>query len=256
MRLILLSWFLLIFIMSETLLSQHFLILGGGYSAILYTSESLDEFTESYNNFNRRYLSQPLDGIDNGIGFRLDIGYRYLSKWHFAGSGGYISYVEEDLAKYTNGERRRNKFEHRMMYLEGEAGIGIKNFFINGILGLYFNRNSKFSSDYISVDGQSIPKPLNGVYKNSVTIASDIGIAIGLYRHPFFLVAKVTIPVFTGGSDEVLRDERQSKVEEGTDRFPRNFADLFSKDPYYEGVKNDIDGIKISILLSYAIKLD
>jgi len=131
MRLFVIPLFLL-FMLNKILPAQHFVMLGGGYSAILYNSEELDEFTDSYNSINRGFLSQPLDGIDNGMGLRLELGYRYISKWHLAGFVGYISYQEEDIAKYTNGEKRQNKFEHSMMYLEGETGVGIENFFING----------------------------------------------------------------------------------------------------------------------------
>ena len=235
--------------------AQNFILLGGGYSAILYGSDDLDEFTNTYNFVNQQNLLQPLDGLDSGMGIRWEIGYRYSGARHYAVTGGFISYTEDDLAKFSNGEKRRNSFELSTMYLEGEAGFGLDNFFITGVLGLYFNRKSQLGTSYKSVSGEVLDKPLNGVYNSAVVLAADLGLAVGLYRPPFFLVAKVTHPILTGGSEDPLLDERLDKISEGTERFPVNFAEFLGKGSY-KGVSSDIDGLKISITISYAINVD
>jgi hypothetical protein len=233
--------------------AQNFVLLGGGYSAILYGSDDLDEFTNTYNLVNQQNLLQPLDGLDNGMGIRWEVGYRYSGARHYAVTGGYISYTEEDLAKFSNGEKRHNSFKLSTMYLEGEAGFGIGNFFITGVLGLYFNRKSELSTTYKSLSGES--KALDGIYNSAVAMAGDVGLAVGLYRHPFFLVLKITHPILTGGSEDPLKDERLDKIAEGTERFPVNFAEFLGKGAY-KGVSSDIDGLKISITISYAINVD
>jgi hypothetical protein len=236
-----------------SLSAQNFVLLGGGFSAIFYGSDDLDEFTNSYNLVNQQNLLQPLDGLDSGMGIRWEIGYRYSGIRHYAVTGGYISYNEEDLANFSNGEKRRNTFELSTMYLEGEAGFGIDNFFITGVLGLYFNRKSELKSVYKSVSGES--KALDGIYTSGIVMAADVGLAIGLYRHPFFLVGKITHPILTGGSEDPLIDERLEKTSEGTERFPVNFAEFLGKGSY-KAVSSDIDGLKISIMISYAISVD
>ncbi len=235
--------------------AQHYVTLGGGFSLSFYDSDDLDHFKETYNLVNSPNLASLMMGIGGGEGLRGEIGYRHLGRLGAAVLIGWQRFSRSDLAEFNNGEVRRIELKLSSLYLEYEFGHTLENFlFVNGVVTVFLNRKFTLESIYSVPMGEVPKKRLSGTYKSDPSLSTDLGIAVGIFKKPLFLIGKITYPLFTGGSSNVLQDRSSEKIADGTNIFPRDYVD-FLNEPTYEGVTSDIDGLKISLTLAFAITL-
>lgn len=250
MKKILLIFFVLLFCNSP-LRAQHYFTLGIGFSGAFLKSDDLNRFKDTYNLVNNPYLSKYMRGIDGAVGLRWEVGYRYMGGLSTAVLVALQNYTSKDAATYQNGETRNLELEMNSMVVEWEIGHTHNNLFISGVFTLFFNRKLILESEY---SGSLEKDPLSGTYISDATISTDLGIAIGIIRRQIILTGKITYPLFTGGSSNVLQDKRLEKIANGTDIFPADYADYcFEKN--YKGVKSNIDGLKILVTVVFAIPI-
>lgn len=234
--------------------ADNFVTLGLGFSGIFYKSHDFDQFAETYNLFNREYLAKPLQSFDNAFGLRWNVGIRGISKLNYAIITGYLSYVDNSSAVYGNGERRDFKFNQSSFFIDTELGYTYERYLINGVMTFYFNRNSSIESSYAGDTSHQITQSLSGTYKALSSYALDLGVSFGIIKEPFLIIAKITYPVYTGGSEIFFRDQSLEKVQNEIDGFPRDYFAYVGKEPY-PAVRANIDGLKFLISLNYMIPL-
>ncbi|MBL7074426.1 hypothetical protein ISS37_04205 [candidate division KSB1 bacterium] len=253
MKKILIMFFILMVFKSQ-LWAQHYITLGLGFSGAFFDSEDLDRFKETYNSVNSPYLANYMRGIGGAMGLRWEIGYRYIGRLGTAVLIGMQNYKSNDAAQYQNGEVRNLELKMNSMYVESEIGHTRKNFFVNGVLTLFFDRKLTLKSKYSGPTSEAVKNPLNGTYNSDTSISTDMGIAIGIIKEPIILTGKITYPLFTGGGSNILQDKRVEKIENGTDIFPNDYED-YCFDKTYDGVASDIDGLKILVTIALVIPL-
>ena len=126
-------WIILL-VLTNQLLAQHFVTFGIGFSGMLNNSDDLNRFTETYNFVNSPTLRSPLNGFNWSLGLRPEVGYRYLDKWNTAFVIGIHRSVEHDFANFTNGESRKLELRISGGFLDCEIGRRWNNFIINSML--------------------------------------------------------------------------------------------------------------------------
>jgi hypothetical protein len=232
--------------------AQHYLTLGAGYSAALLGSDDLNLFKDTYNGVFGLSLIQPMKGFDVSVGMRWEIGYRRWSKINMAFYLGSQNFSGTDQARFYAGERQFT-LDVKTYFVEFEAGRTIKKFFINGVLLVFFKRDVTLNSVYSTSEEES-KKALDGTFKGITAVSTDFGIALGYFKEPICLTAKITYPLFTGGGSRTLQDRSPDKMEEGTYIFPDDYeAYLFGEG--YQGVKSNIDGLKFMVTVAYVFKI-
>jgi len=236
--------------------SQHYITPGIGFSGAFYQSEGLDRFKTSYNSVYNPYLAKYMQGLGQVVGLRGEIGYRRIERFGIAVLVGMQNYVSNDLAQFQNGETRKFELKTKSLFLEGEIGYTHNNLFINGVCTFFFNRKLSLKSTYSNpITNEDITnKALNGTYKGDTSISVDLGIAAGIYRDPVILIAKATYPIFTAGGSSVLEDNKLEKIENHTNVFPDDYRAYLLSEPY-SGIASNIDGLKISLTVAFAIPL-
>jgi len=245
------KYFILCFcVIASTGFAQHYLTGGVGLIVSLYNSDGLDHFVTTYNDVNYYVLTNPASNFSNAFGVRGEIGYRYMGDLSAAALIGYQNYSFENGAGFSNGEDRIFKLSFDNIFIEGELGYNFGNFLLNGILGFYVNRDVVLEATYNGLAYQA----LTGKYPGETSFSSDIGICFGVFKKPFFLLGRITYPIYTGGNDDRLIDNNPDKIEDDLYKFPDNYW-AYTQRESYNGVASDIDGIKFLITLSYAIQI-
>lgn len=248
---------LLVFALSmplPRLWAQHYLTLGMGFSTTIYNSNELDNFSDTYNLMNQPYLLAPLQGFGSAEGFRWEGGYRRFGRLNITLLAGLQTFLSKDAAPYKNGELRELQLKMSSLYIEYEMGRAWKRLFVNGTMMLFLNRRFTIASTYFAATGEVSRTPLDGTYKTKSAFSGDLGIAVGFFREPVFLVAKVTYPVFTGGASHVFEDRRSRKIAERTNIFPSDYI-KYSFRERDDGVAANIDGLKISATVAFAFRI-
>ena len=233
--------------------SQNYLTLGGNFGSMLYRSDDLDRFKDTYNFVNQGTLSSFafLQGFGSGEGVGFEIGYRHFGRWNFALLIGRQNHKGIDSAEFQNREARRLKLQINNYYVESEFGFWPHVFFVSGLVRAFFVRNLTLESKH---SDPSQPNPLNGTYKSSAPFAIDLGVAIGILREPVMVTGKITYPIYTGGHSNILEDPDPAKIADGFNFFPDDFAQFFDGMPY-KGIAGDIDGLKISVTIAVVLPL-
>ncbi len=244
--------FISVLVFQFSLQAQHFITLGMGLGRTFYNSNDLTTFTETYNAVNAPNLVTSFHGIENAIGIGWGIGYRYYRSITTAFFVGIQNYDKKDAAKFGNGEKRELNFNTNSIFIEYDLGPSFNKLFICGLLGIYY-RNLKIESTYYRLTSQDPPTSLTGVYKSNGSLSSDIGITAGFCRFPAILAIKITYPIYVGGGTKVLRDNNETKIAEGLDKFPDDYLAYVSREAY-TGVKSDIDGLKLAITISLGLR--
>ncbi len=221
-----------------------------GYTYALTSSDDLDYFAETYNYMNRGSLYAPLKGFSGSAGVRFQVGYRNVKGIHRAITAGYQSFENRDIAQFYNGANRTLSLKMAGLFIEGELGKMLRRpYFINGVMTFYLSRNVKLKSSY-SDPSEVASTSISGNYEGFAAFSADIGVAFGFLREPFMLTCKISFPIYTGGSSNLLRDTSPEKIEQGTQVFPDDYEKYLFYEPY-TGVKSNIDGWKILITGSF-----
>ncbi len=247
---------IIVFIIALTTLTRadSYVSIGLGFTGVFYKSHDINQFTQTYNLYNHSILIKPLQSFDNGFGLRWEVGYRRINKMNFALNTGYLSYVNNSTAEFDNQQRRDIKFSQSNFFIETEVGYNLNKYLINGVVTFHFNRNSSLESSFTGDDDDPLENSINGTYKTLSSFALDLGIAFGIVKAPFLIVAKISYPVATGGSEIFYRDQTPEKVQNEIDGFPRDYFAYAGKEPY-PAVRANIDGVKFFISLNYMIPL-
>jgi hypothetical protein len=234
---------------------QHYGVVGTGVTLNLYDSAELNHFRRTYNAVNGPNMSQLLSGFDNYVGLRFEGGYRYVGyRLTTAVLLGWRRLTSSGNGLFNNGDSRNFRIHSDAFYLEGEAGRVWGNLFVSGMLTLFFNRNINLKSSYSNVSGSDYVERLDGAYKAKTFISGDLGLAVGIQKNRTFLIGKISHPVFASNQADRLRDADPQKVVDGSDHFPDDFIKFTNREPY-SGVRNKLDGWKISIVLAFAFKI-
>lgn len=242
---------LALLLFAPCLWGQHYLTLGVGFSTMLYGSDDLERFRDTYNQVNGPNLRTQMKGFGTGEGIRWELGYRYLGRLSMAVLAGVQNYTGSDAAHFQNGEVRDLELEINSLYLEYELGYLRKKFFVNGVVTVWMNRKPTVKSEY-QTQASGTRNPLTGTYKTPASLATDLGVAVGVLREPVFLVVKVTYPVFTGGGSKILEDRAADKIADGLSLFPDDYVRYVDRQAY-KGVASDINGLKVMVVVSLAI---
>ena len=102
------------------------------------------------------------------------------------------------------------EMEKRDFLSRESVSYNFGNFLLNGILGFYVNRNVVLEATYNGLANQA----LTGKYPGETSFSSDIGISFGVLKKPFFLLGRITYPIYTGGSDDRLTDNNPDKIKQ------------------------------------------
>jgi len=226
---------------ASTASAQHFLTFGVGFSANFYESDDLSLFKDTYNIVNAENLAQPLEGIGGGaLGLGTEVGYRYYKKLNAGVRAGWQTSKIRDRAQYGNTESRNIEYRVRHFYLETEVGRSFSNYFINGLVALFFNRDIKAESEYTAPTNEDEDKALNGTYRGLLLLPrKDRQLGVGR--------AQIYIHVD-------VRDDSPEKVSDNTARFPRDYFEYLNGGNY-GGVRSTIDGLKVSITTAFALPI-
>ena len=246
---------ILLILTISPLQAQRLLTLGVGFSTSFYDAKEMNTFSNTYNFVNQDNLQTLLQRINGAEGLRFEAGYRNVAETNWGVLAGFQLFIRRASADFNNGEVRNLEFKWNSFYTEFEIGKTWNIFFINGLLGFNFNRRLKIESNYLDGFGNPQDRLLNGSYKNNSVFTTDAGFAIGYYRRALYLSLKFAFPVFTTNRSKVFRDKSPAKVAEGSDRFPDDYIFFLNGDDY-EGVSNEFNGLKISLAVSYAIRLN
>lgn len=234
---------------------QHYGVVGTGVTLSLYDSAELNNFKQTYNAVNGPNMSQFLSGFDNYVGLRFEGGYRYVGyRLTTAVLAGWRRLTSSSNGLFNNGDSRNFRIHSDAFYLEGEVGRVWGNVFAGGLLTLFLKRDVSMKSSYANVSGSDYSERLDGTYKARSVIASDLGLVLGVRKNRTFLMAKISRPVFAANTSSQLRDSTPEKILDGSDRFPDDFIKFSNREPY-DGVRNKLDGWKISIVLAFAFKI-
>ncbi|MBC8186521.1 hypothetical protein H8E88_36025 [candidate division KSB1 bacterium] len=249
-----LAFVLLIF--NSLLYAQKYVTVGAGVSGAFYNSKGLKEFKETYNLMNQNYLKQLMKGLSQPLGLRGEIAFRYFSdRFNFAGLAGLQHYTIKDVAEYHNTESRYFELKATGLYLEGEFGLNFDGFFVNGVVTLFHNNGVTLKSEYsFPPTTEETIKALDGNFKGESYYSTDLGMAFGIVKEPIVISLKVTYPVYAVGGSAVLRDKNSTKVTMGTDIFPDDYGAYLFSEPY-DGIKSNIDGLKILLTVAFVIPL-
>jgi len=241
-------------LLTTHLLSQHYITFGIGVSFGYLDSPKLSLFNETYNNVNQAGLERPLKGFNGIEGLRWEIGYRYVQNFILGLTGGYQSFQGTDFAKYYNKESREVELDNSSFFLEPVGGIKIRKILLSGFLTFHFKRETKLTTAYFGPIEDIPTKSLNGEYTTRSSSSIDIGASIGFIYAIFMFTGRIAYPIYTGGSENQLRDPHPQKIEDGIDIFPDDYVKYLNFEDY-EGVRSNIDGFKIILSVSFALKI-
>ena len=244
---------LLICISIPTYATNYFTI-GLGFSGVFYKSHDFDQFARSYNQYNRDILVKPLESFDNAFGLRWEVGFRSIDKLNFGLNTGYLTFVDNNTAGFSGGVRRDIKFNQTSFFIETELGYHFNQYLVNGVVTFLFNRNSSIDSDYSGDQADRDEQSISGTYKTLSSYAVDLGISFGILKLPFLIIAKISYPLYTGGSEIFFRDQQPEKVQNEIDGFPKDYMAYVGKETY-PAVRANIDGFKFLVSLNYMISL-
>ncbi|MDZ7343094.1 MAG: hypothetical protein ONA90_01125 [candidate division KSB1 bacterium] len=246
---------LVVLLCQSPLLAQHYLTIGAGFQGMLYGSDDLDRFKDTYNTntFNVANLAFPMKGFGAGVGFRLEGGFRRFSRFSAAMLVGWQNYTGNDGAQFRNGETRNLELKIKSFFIESELGYGWNKIFVNALVALSFNRRLTMESKYEGEISGPLD-PLSGTYKSGPHLTTDLGIAAGVFKAPLFLVLKIAYPVYTGGQSNILEDPQPQKIADGFNFFPDDFNKFVNRETY-KGVASDVDGLKMLITVAVAISI-
>lgn len=233
------------------LCAQHYLTAAIGLAGSSVSSEKMDSFRETYNEANKFVLKEKLDGFTFGVALRTHLAYRYISNWNTALLIGYQKFNDFDIANFSDGSRRKIALQTSAFFAEYEWGYTWGEFFSNGLLCFYFNRIVQIKNTYNSSDPDYLSS-FSDTFKGSESFSTDIGVALGFIKKPFFIVLKVSYPLYTGGDGDILTDARQDAALK---KFPADYFKYSQNEPY-PGVPGNLDGMKFILTLSYAFKLE
>lgn len=246
--------FIIVIVCIPQLWAQQYLTVGMGYSGAFFGSDDMDYFKETYNWVNAPSLYKGMRGFAGSVGLRWELGYRYLGRLNGAILAGIQTYESQDEAKYLNGELRGIEIKIKSLYVEGEIGKTFKRFFVNGLLVIFLNRRTTLKSTYAEIWGERPKTGLDGTYEGSISTSADLGISLGFFKEPFLLTLKVTYPLYTGGKSTVLRKVNIEESRNEVYVFPNDYEAFLYGEPY-QGVTGNIDGLKILITGSFAMKI-
>ncbi len=242
--------FLIVFITSS-LSAQHYITTGIGITGSPFSSDKMDKFRKTYNETNLFVLTQKFDGFAFGLGIRPEFGYRYIDEYSAAALISYQTLTDFDVANFSSGDTRKLTMDLTAFYFECEFGYNWGDYFTNGLVGIYFNRQITIKNTY-QTDDPDFVSSFTGTFKTDPATSADIGIAVGMVKSSFIIILKAAYPLYTGGESNFLID---SKQEEDLKRFPADYFN-YSQNNSYAGVTSDIDGIKFTLTFSYAFKLN
>jgi hypothetical protein len=245
--------FILLFILmisTSQLWAQQYLTTGLGYTIAFLRSEDLSLFKKTYNSVQAEYLYRPLQGFWGALGVRGQITYRKFDYWNLAIHFGYQSFENQDASHFWDGYVREIRIQMKSVFFEFEYGRRFRNYFVNGVTTFYYRRRVSLESAY----NGSVINLLDGKYKGFVPFSADVGIAVGIYKNPLFLVCKITYPLFTMGKSIALRDDSIEKLRQEAYLFPSDYEAYFLRQAY-QGISSNIDGLKILFTAEFAFRL-
>ena len=220
--------------------AQDHLQLHVALAGMFPNSADLDNFGETYNALNNRYLARKMDGMATAVGWRWAAGYRHFDRFNYALTIGMYQVGCEDQARFTNGERREYKLDIRSPFVEVDAGYFTGSYLFNGLLTLYFGRQIRLQTNYVSFDPRD--RPLDGVYRGEVDVSIDLGVMAGMIKYPFIITTRISFPVYSSDDGTALSN--------GVNEFPGDYFSYVGKGAY-PGLSADIDGFKIFVTLGY-----
>ncbi len=233
---------------------KKFLTVGLGLGAGFLGSDELTNFKTTYNYVYGPYLFNPFKGFGGAMVFRVELAYRKFGPQNMTFLLGWQKYKNRDVAEFAAEDAFLRQLELNMNgpYADFEMGITYKRrYILNGVISLFMNRKVSIKSDY---EGGEQKADLIGTYEGFVPFALDLGVVLGVYRDPIFLTCKITYPLFTGGGATALYDPAIARSQNDTPIIPSDYYDYFSGGGY-EGVKSNIDGLKIIITMSVVAKM-
>ena len=201
----------------------------------------------------QRRLEKFMKGLRQLFGLRGEVGFRYFNSFNFAFLAGIQNYSIKDVAEFHTNDSRYFELKMNSLFIEGEFGHKFDNIFVNGVLTFFFNKKITLKSSYSgpTVTSDTV-KALDGNYKGDTSFSTDVGIVVGILRDPLILSCKITYPIYTAGSSNVLQDNKKEKVENGTNIFPDNYDAYLYSEPY-NGITSNIDGLKILVTIVFAV---
>ena len=115
---------------------------------------------------------------------------------------------------------------------------------------LFLNRKVSLTSDYVGEEKVGFI----GEYEGFVPIALDLGVVFGLYKDPVFVTCKITYPLYTGGGTTDLYNSAIAQSRSDTPIIPNDYYN-YIYGMGYEGIKSDIDGLKILFTAAIVLKM-
>lgn len=234
--------------------AQQYLIAGFGYSFAYYHSSDLDRFKNTYNSVNEPYLQFKMKGLKDAVGIRLQVGYRYIGRYHAAVIAGYQKYTSNDAGQFVNTEARNLKLKMHNFIAEIELGPALKKYLLNGVLTFHLQRRVRLESSYSLPGSAEEIRELTGTYTGNSSFSADAGIAVGMVKEPIVLAVKFSYPFITMGEANILTDNRSEKIRTHSTVFPDDYERFILREEY-KGIGSNINGWKIMVSLTMLFKL-
>jgi hypothetical protein len=245
-------FFLMFVLCNGAAQAQHYLSAGAGFGLMQFDSRDLDLFQNTYNRVNAGFGQNVLlRGFDLGVGLSGEMSYRYLGNWSHALTFGYQEYSATDVAGFADGNDRNLRLNANHIYVQPSFGLNKRGLFVEGLITIYGARRFKLNSTLLKTEQAN---SLTGVYEAQASYAMDAGIACGGLSGPIMLLVKLSYPVRKTDATKILSDPDPAKARDGLENFPADFVNYVALQPY-KGLASDIDGFKIVITLSYALRL-
>ncbi len=237
----------LLFSLTPTASAQRYVTFGSGLGLLMLDNQELNRFRESYGQVNAADLYQTFRGFDGPAGLRWEIGLRSIAEHSMALTIASQGWQSQDQAEFNNGDRRNLLLKFSRITLEGEYGLGTGNHFINALVVFSLKRSITMESSYSGGNPGKLEKSLSGTYKNTPDIAFDVGFSAGYIREPLLFILRLTLPVYSGGSDTFLLDQSKSARLSEFSIFPADYISYAAGIPY-AGLRSTIDGFKITLM--------
>jgi len=230
---------------------KKFLTVGLGLGAGFLGSDDLTHFKTTYNYVNEPWLFSPLKGFGGAMIFRVELAYRKFGPKNMTFLVGWQRYKNRDVSQYNNGDMRQLELNMNGPYVDFEMGRTFKrHYIINGVFTLFLNRKVSLKSNYQGDEKAGFI----GKYEGFVPIAFDLGVVLGVYKDPVFLTCKITYPLFTGGGSTNLYNPTIAQSQSDTPVIPSDYYN-YVYGMGYEGIKSNIDGLKILITGAVVLKM-
>ncbi len=243
----LLATLVLLFSLTPTASAQRYVTVGSGLGLLMLDNQELNRFRESYGQVNAADLYQTFRGFDGPAGLRWEVGLRTVAEHSMALTIASQGWQSQDWADFNNGDRRNLLLTFNRITLEGEYGLGMGNHFINALFVLSLRRSITMESSYSGGTPGKLEKTLSGTYKSTPAIAYDVGFSAGYIREPLLFILRLTLPVYTGGSDSFLLDQAKNARLGEFSIFPADYISYAAGIPY-AGLRSNIDGFKITLM--------